>query len=64
MTKAQTTRIIRTIRRARGEEEAILGNNPEAYFKDLKKDPARALKLLQKAGVYDEGGKLTERYRW
>lgn len=63
MTKKQTTTLIRSIRRARGEEETILGDNPEAYLRALRKDPERVLELLQKAGIYDEEHELTARYR-
>lgn len=63
MADKQTTDLIRSIRRAQGEEETILGDNPEAYLENLRKDPARVLKLLQKAGIYDQDGNLTARYR-
>lgn len=63
MTKAQTTQLVRNIRRARGEEETVLGNNPEAYLRDLKNDQERVRKLLEKAGIYDAQGRLTTRYR-
>lgn len=63
MTEARINRLVRDIRIKRGEEETILGNNPEAYLKDLRKDPERIRRLLREAGIYDENGKLTERYR-
>jgi hypothetical protein len=63
MTKTQTTQLVRNIRRARGEEETVLGNNPEAYLRDLQKDQERVRKLLEKAGIYDAQGRLTTRYR-
>ena len=63
MTEAKITRLIRDIRKNRGEEETILGNNPEKYLRDLRKDPERIGRLLQQAGIYDKDGKLTQRYR-
>lgn len=63
MTKATITRMVRTIRRNRGEEETILGNDPEAYLQELQKDPERIRRLLREAGIYDEQGQLTPRYR-
>lgn len=63
VTEAKITRLVRDIRIQRGEEETILGNNPEAYLRDLRKDPERIRRLLREAGIYDENGKLTQRYR-
>jgi predicted GNAT superfamily acetyltransferase len=63
MTEAKITRLIRDIRKNRGEEETILGNNPEAYLQKLRRDPERIRRLLQEAGIYNKNGKLTRRYR-
>jgi hypothetical protein len=63
MTKAQTTQLVRNIRRVRGEEETVLGNNPEAYLRELKNDQERVRKLLERAGIYDAQGRLTTPYR-
>lgn len=63
MTEAKVTRLIRNIRRNRGEEETVLGDSPEKYLRDLRKDPDRIGRLLQEAGIHDKNGKLTPRYR-
>lgn len=63
MTKLQTRKLIREIRKARGEEETILGENPEQYLHDLRKNPDHIRKILQDVGILTEKGKLAARYR-
>jgi hypothetical protein len=63
MTEEKVARLIRNIRKNRGEEETILGDNPEAYLRDLRRDPERIRRLLREAGIYDKKGRLTPRYR-
>jgi hypothetical protein len=63
MTKGQVKGAIRRMRKARGEEETILGSNPEAYLRELRNDRDRAMRIVREAGIVDEDNQLTARYR-
>ncbi len=67
MKEEEITKLIRRIRKARGEEETILGDNPKEYLDNLRKNPKKIEEILIKSGIYRRNKKerlvLTKRYR-